>query len=180
MTTDLPAARALLEGWALPPGSALLCAVSGGRDSMVLLHFLRRSGFAVTAAHFHHGLRGAAADRDEAFVREMCGKWDVPLTVGRGDTRAFARREGLSLEEAARILRYAFLKQAMEAEDCPFLAVGHHLGDQAETILLNLTRGTGMEGLRGMAPRRGRLLRPLLTTAPADLDNYAAAPRRPW
>ena len=179
MTTDLSAARALLESWALPPGSALLCAVSGGRDSMVLLHFLLHAGFAVTAAHFHHGLR-AAADRDEALVRETCGKWGVPLTVGRGDTRAFARREGLSIEEAARALRYAFLRQAMAAENCAFLAVGHHQADQAETILLHLTRGAGMDGLRGMNARRGRILRPLLTTAPAALEAYAAAWRVPF
>lgn len=176
MRAELP--QAALE--ALPAGCGVLCAVSGGRDSMVLLHLLLHNGFAVTAAHFHHGIRGAAADRDAAFVRQICGAWGVPLVMDRGDAPALARREGLSLEEAARRLRYDFLEEALERTGCAFLVTGHHLADQAETILFNLARGAGMDGLRGMPLRRGRLLRPLLRVPPEALDAYAAAHQIPF
>ena len=92
------------------PGEAVLCAVSGGLDSMCLLRMLagwrRERGGELTAAHFNHGLRGPAADRDEDFVREICKQWNIPLVMGRGDVREYAGREGCSIEEAARMLRY--------------------------------------------------------------------------
>lgn len=159
-------------------GEAVLCAVSGGLDSMCLLHMLdawcRGRGGRVAAAHFNHQLR-QTADRDEAFVREICRRWSIPLTVGRGDVRAFARREGLSTEEAARTLRYAFLRQAAEAEGCGRVCTAHHADDNAETVLLNLLRGTGLKGLAGMERQRGNLLRPLLDVTRAELEEYAAA-----
>lgn len=157
----------------------MLCAVSGGLDSMCLLHMLdawcRERGGQVTAAHFNHRLRGDAADRDEDFVREACAKWDIPLTVGRGDVRSFAGREGLSIEEAARILRYDFLKKTAKAADCAAIYTAHHAGDNAETVLLNLIRGTGLRGLAGMDWQRGPLRRPLLNATKAELEDYAAA-----
>lgn len=159
-------------------GQRVLCAVSGGLDSMCLLHMLdewcRRRDGQVIAAHFNHQLRGAEADRDEAFVREMCAKWSIPLTAGRGDVRAFAQREGLSLEEAARTLRYAFLRRVAEAEGCERIYTAHHADDNAETVLLNLVRGTGLRGLAGMDWRRGPLFRPLLAAAREELAEYAA------
>lgn len=160
-------------------GERVLCAVSGGLDSMCLLHMLdawrRERGGQVTAAHFNHQLRGDAADRDEAFVRETCAKWDIPLTVGRGDVRSFAKQEGLSIEEAARVLRYDFLEKTAKAEDCAAIYTAHHAGDNAETVLLNLIRGTGLRGLAGMDWRRGPLRRPLLNVTRAELEDYAAA-----
>lgn len=159
-------------------GQRALCAVSGGLDSMCLLHMLdawcRERGGRVLAAHFNHRLRGEAADRDEDFVRDVCAKWDIPLTVGRGDVRELAREKGLSIEEAARDLRYAFLRQAAEAEGCAAVCTAHHAGDNAETILLNLIRGTGLKGLAGMEARRDMLCRPLLGVTRAELEAYAA------
>lgn len=159
-------------------GEKALCAVSGGLDSMCLLHMLdawckERGGQAI-AAHFNHRLRGEAADRDEKFVRESCEAWGIPLAVGRGDVREYAKREGLSVEEAARTLRYAFLRQTAEAEGCAAVFTAHHAGDNAETILLNLLRGTGLAGLTGMAWERDGLCRPLLDAAREELEAYAA------
>ena len=156
-------------------GETVLCAVSGGLDSMCLLHMLAgwcgEAGAYLAAAHFNHGLRGEAADRDEAFVREICGKWDIPLTAGRGDVRAYAKQEGLSMEEAARTLRYAFLRRTA---GCRRIYTAHHAGDNAETILMNLIRGTGLQGLTGMDWQREELCRPLLGTAREELEDYAA------
>ena len=159
-------------------GQGVLCAVSGGADSMCLLFMLNawcaERGGRVTAAHFNHQLRGAAADRDEAFVRETCLAWDIPLTVGRGDVWKHARQEGQTTEEAARNLRYQFLRQAAEAGDCGRVYTAHHADDNAETVLLNLIRDTGLRGLAGMDWQRGRLCRPLLDVTRAELEDYAA------
>ena len=164
--------------WVLPePGERVMCAVSGGMDSMCLLHMLIEwsweRGEQVAAAHFNHGLRGEAADQDERFVREVCERWGVPLTVGRGEVRDLARREGLSIEEAARKARYAFLRQAAETEGCAVICTAHHANDNAETILLNLVRGTGLRGLAGMERRRDGICRPLLDATQAELEIYA-------
>ena len=159
--TELKAARRFLHQ-RFPRGGRVLCAVSGGLDSMCLLHFLcRQEGFAVAAAHFNHQLRGAEADRDEAFVRDYCAAHAIPFAAGRGDTRAVAEREGLSIEEAARKLRYAFLRETAE-RGCDAVLTAHHADDNAETILLNLIRGTGSAGLAGIPQVRGNICRPFL------------------
>ena len=157
------------------PGEAVLCAVSGGLDSMCLLRMLagwrRERGGELTAAHFNHGLRGPAADRDEDFVREICKQWNIPLVMGRGDVREYAGREGCSIEEAARILRYAFLREAAGPR---LIYTAHHADDNAETVLLNLIRGTGLKGLTGMDWQRDGLCRPLLAASREELESYAA------
>ncbi len=167
--------------WALPArGRPALCAVSGGLDSMCLLDLLarwcreREAGLA--AAHFNHHLRGAESDRDEAFVRDWCEAHDIAFVSGSGDVRGLAEREGLSLEEAARNLRYAFLRR--EAEKLgPYAKIytAHHADDNAETILFNLIRGTGAAGLAGMAYQQDGIYRPLLDVTRAELAAYAAA-----
>ena len=158
-------------------GQRVLCAVSGGLDSMCLLHMLEawceERGGQVVAAHFNHRLR-TRADRDEEFVRETCESWGIPLTVGRGDVGEHARREGLSTEEAARNLRYAFLRRAAAEAGCKRVYTAHHADDNAETILLNLIRGTGLAGLTGMDWERDGLCRPLLGVTREELEAYAA------
>ena len=175
-TSELASARTVLDR-ELPRGGRVLCAVSGGLDSMCLLHFLhtRGPGFTVLAAHFNHRLRGAAADRDEAFVRDWCAGAGIPCFCGSGDVRELAEREGLSVEEAARTLRYAFLEETAEREGCAAILTAHHADDNAETMLLNLLRGTGIRGLAGIPEARGNIVRPFLRISRAELTEYAAA-----
>lgn len=161
--------KAALQG--LSPGSALVCAVSGGADSVALLHLLwglsKELGFALSAAHFNHCLRGEESDGDEAFVRDLCKQWGIPLAAGRGDAARRARETGESLEEAARALRHGFL-----SAQPGIIATAHNADDQVETVLINLLRGTGLRGLCGMAPQSGRIVRPLLTVTRAEILAY--------
>ncbi len=130
----------------LPLGETVLCAVSGGADSVCLLHVLSKLGrdLRLVCAHYNHRLRGLESDRDEAFVRDLCGELDILLTVGGGDVAAFARDTGMGTEEAARTLRYAFLEQEADRIGAGRIATAHTADDNAETLLLNLARGTGL------------------------------------
>ena len=177
MTTmnELTAAAEFLRR-KFPHGGRVLCAVSGGLDSMCLLDYMtRQPGFSVGAAHFNHCLRGAEPDRDEEFVRDHCGKRRIPFVSGSGDTRSLAEREGLSTEEAARRLRYEFLNKAAEDGGYDAILTAHHADDNAETVLLNLVRGTGSAGLAGIPQVRGNICRPFLRIPRAELAAYAAA-----
>ncbi|MGH2345714.1 MAG: tRNA lysidine(34) synthetase TilS, partial [Chloroflexota bacterium] len=147
-------------------GESVVAAVSGGPDSLCLLHCLHERstelGITLHVAHVHHGLRGSEADADAAFVEQEAHTLGLPCTVLRADARAYAARKRVSLETAARETRYAALR-ALAADlgaDC--LAIGHTEDDQAETVLLHLLRGSGLDGLAAMRPRRGDLARPLL------------------
>jgi tRNA(Ile)-lysidine synthetase-like protein len=138
-------------------GETVVVGVSGGPDSLCLLHLLRRLApelrLWLHVAHLHHGLRGAEADADAAFVAELADCWGLPCTIGRADVAALAREAGLSPEEAARHARYRFLAEVAEAGGATTLAVGHNADDQAETVLMHFLRGSGAAGLRGMLPR---------------------------
>ena len=158
--TELPRAEALCAQY-LEKGRPVLAAVSGGLDSMCLLHFLRAQGYEVCCAHFNHHLRGEEAARDEEFVRAWCEKEGVPFYAGSGDVRAHARTTGKSEEEAARDLRYAFLRETAKKLNAQ-LTLAHHADDTAETVLLNLVRGTDLHGLCCMRPKQGDLIRPFL------------------
>ena len=167
----------------LPEGGAL-CAVSGGLDSMCLLEMTvrqgQKQGRRVAAAHFNHQLRGAEADRDEAFVRDWCAAREIPFFAGRGDVRAFAEETGRTVEEAARQLRYKFLEETRRREGFGCILTAHHADDSAETMLLNLLRGTGLKGLTGIPEKRDCILRPLLSVTRAELAAYAAARDVPY
>ena len=167
----------------LPEGGAL-CAVSGGLDSMCLLEMTvrqgQKQGRRVAAAHFNHQLRGAEADRDEAFVRDWCAAREIPFFAGRGDVRVFAEETGRTVEEAARQLRYKFLEETRRREGFGCILTAHHADDSAETMLLNLLRGTGLKGLTGIPEKRDCILRPLLGATRAELAAYAAEHRIPF
>lgn len=164
---------ALLDFLALSQGSRVLCALSGGADSVCLLHWLsRQEDLTVYAAHFNHQLRGEEADGDEQFVRELCGAWNIPLFVGRGDVKAYAQREKCSIEEAGRVLRYKFLQETAEREGCGLIATAHNADDNAETMLLSLLRGTGLTGLAGIPFRQGNVVRPLLDVPRQEILSY--------
>ena len=174
-TNELTAAAEFLSR-KFPHGGRVLCAVSGGLDSMCLLDYMtRQPGFSVAAAHFNHGLRGSEADRDEEFVRDYCAKRRIPFVSGSGDVRFFAEKEGLSIEEAARQLRYAFLQETAEKNGADAILTAHHADDNAETVLLSLVRGTGSAGLAGIPQVRGNICRPFLRIPRAELADYAAA-----
>ncbi len=164
----------------LPEGSRVLCAVSGGADSMALLHWLgTQKDLRLFAAHYEHGLRGEEALRDAAFVEEYCASVGIPCIVGHGDVAVFAREQGIGIEEAARELRYAFLERTAETWNCDRIATAHNADDNAETLLLNLCRGTGAAGLSGIPRRRGKIVRPLLGLTRAQIEAYLAEHKVP-
>lgn len=170
-----PALRAALTGpCAVPRGSTLLVAVSGGADSTALLLALRNLagafGLSLAAAHLHHGLRGADADDDAAFVRALCERLDVPLTHARWNTALRMRRLGLSGEAGLRTLRRAFLSAAAGRAGASAIATAHTADDRLETMLMRLARGTGLAGLSGMRARRGLWIKPLLEATRADVE----------
>ncbi|MDD5937888.1 MAG: tRNA lysidine(34) synthetase TilS [Clostridiales bacterium] len=171
---ELDRVRALAEEYAmLPPGGTVLCAVSGGADSMCLLHLLsRREGITLHAAHFDHALRGAESDADAQFVRDWCAEHGIPFHLGRGDVAAEAAAAGQGIEETARELRYAFLQETAREIGADVIATAHNADDNAETLLFHLARGTGLQGLSGIPPRRGNVVRPLLTTSRAEILAY--------
>ena len=171
--TELPRAEALCARY-LDKNRPVLAAVSGGLDSMCLLHFLRGEGYDVSCAHFNHQLRGEEAARDEDFVRAWCEKEGIPFYLGTGDVRAHARATGKSEEEAARDLRYAFLRETAQMLGAQ-IALAHHADDNAETVLLNFVRGTDLRGLCGMRPKQGDIVRPFLEQTREELVTYARA-----
>lgn len=161
----------LRENAMLPPGSTVFCALSGGADSTALTHclFSLRDvlDIRVCACHFNHRLRGAESDGDEAFCREFCRTLGIPLTVGSGDVRSRQERTGESLEEAARKCRYAFFDTLPGP-----VATAHTADDDLETFLLAVLRGTGLKGLGGIPPVRGKLIRPMLTVTRDEVLAY--------
>ena len=149
-----------------------LVALSGGADSVALLMLLRDLGYRLEAVHCNFQLRGDEADRDEDFCQSLCDELALPLHRAHFDTRAYAQLHGISIEMAARQLRYAYFRQLREAIGAEAICVAHHRDDSVETILLNLIRGTGIHGLTGMKPRQGDVVRPLLCVSRADLVSY--------
>lgn len=159
-------------GFPLKEGDRVLCAVSGGTDSMALLHYLWKLGCRVTAATFDHSIRPDSGE-DVAFVRRWCAEREIPFVAGKGDVPREAGKSGETLEEAARRLRYAFLKETAEKVDAFWIATAHNADDQAETVLLRLLRGTGLKGLGGIPPRRGNIIRPFLPVTREEIELYA-------
>jgi tRNA(Ile)-lysidine synthase len=177
--------RKTIEGYALcPPGSRLLVAISGGSDSVALLFLLRdlaeNGRFTLAGlAHLNHGLR-PTADRDERFCRDLADRLHLRIAVKKEDVKGYARGRNLSVEDAARRIRYDFLEQVADAFGADRIAVGHTQDDQAETFLLKLIRGAGLTGLAGIHPRRGRIIRPLLDAARGDLRRYLSGVGEHW
>jgi len=158
-----------------PPGCTVVCAVSGGADSMALLCALRAISpelgiGSLVAAHYNHMLRGEFSDRDERFVREFCRLNGVDFVCGRGDVGAQAKKNRAGIEETARAMRYEFLQRT--AGNGGIIATAHTADDNAETVLLSLCRGAGLQGLCGIPPVRGNIVRPLLFASRAQILQY--------
>lgn len=150
----------------------LLVAVSGGADSVALLSMLVDAGKECIAVHCNFHLRGEEADRDEAYVRRFCEKMSVTLHVEHFDTKKYAAEHRVSIEMAARELRYALFERLLDKFDLPAVAVAHHADDAVETFMLNIARGTGIKGLTGMKNLQGRIVRPLLGMSRRDIEKY--------
>lgn len=159
--------------------STVLCALSGGADSTILLRFLHAylppRGIQLAAAHLNHCIRGREADADEAFCRSLCGELGIPFYCRRADIPALAKDAGQGLEECARSVRYAFLEEVRCAMPGGIIATAHNATDHLETILFHLARGTGARGLCGISPvRDGYIIRPLLCCTAQEIRGYAA------
>lgn len=150
----------------------VLVALSGGADSVALLRVLLALGYRCEAAHCNFHLRGEESDRDERFVGELCRTLGVPLHVTHFDTVAYASLHRVSIEMAAREMRYAWFEQLRKERGMAVVAVAHHRDDSVETFLLNLIRGAGINGLKGIAPRNGYIVRPLLDKSRRDIVDY--------
>lgn len=155
------------------PGAKLLLTVSGGMDSMVLMDVVIKAGYECEAAHCNFNLRGGESDGDEQLVREECKKRGVVLHVRSFDTKVYARENGISIEMAARDLRYDWFHELLEVRELDFMLTAHHGDDAVETFFLNLVRGTGIKGLSGIKAINGRVVRPLLELSRNEIEKYA-------
>ncbi|MDN3669727.1 tRNA lysidine(34) synthetase TilS [Echinicola jeungdonensis] len=157
-----------------------LLAISGGLDSVCLAKLLKLGGIPFAMAHCNFGLRGEESNEDEAFVRSLASEWGVEVFVNKMETKAFAAEKGISTQMAARDLRYQWFGELAKEHHMDGILVAHHADDQLETILLNLLRGTGIDGIFGMAEVRGNIIRPLLTFDRAQLEGFAAKEKLAW
>lgn len=158
----------------------LLLATSGGIDSMVLLHLCQQSGFDIRAAHCNFQLRGEESDADEEFVKSECEKIGVLTFVTHFDTKRFAEEFKLSVQVAARTLRYDWFKTLLINNDYDYILTAHHLDDSLETFLINFTRASGLDGLTGIPKQNGYIIRPLLAFSRNEIEDFAKATHIKW
>lgn len=170
------ASSAIDRNGLLQTGDSVLVGFSGGPDSVALLHLLTRLrkslALKLYAVYFNHGLRPAAARKEERFCEETCRRWHVPLDIIRENIPVVARRRRMGIEEAARDFRYAQLEELATTLGCSRIALGHQADDQVETILFRFLRGTGRTGLTGIPARRGKIIRPMLDITRAEILAY--------
>lgn len=161
-------------------GKRLLLAVSAGIDSMVMLDLFLKSGFEIAIAHCNFNLRETESDEDERFIREFAAKSNLRSHVTKFDTQQFASDFGLSIQVAARKLRYGYFGEILESEKYDYVLTAHHADDNLETFLINLTRGTGIEGLTGIPEQNDSIVRPLLVFSRAEIESYATSNGLEW
>lgn len=158
----------------------LLLATSGGIDSMVMAELFHRLGYNISLAHCNFNLRGAESDGDEVFVRKYAADNNIPVFVTSFDTELFAKDNKLSVQVAARQLRYLWFEELLTRNNLDFLLTAHHLDDSIETFLINFTRGTGLEGLTGIPQQNGKIIRPLLPFTREEIEKYAEDNNISW
>lgn len=156
----------------IPRDAGFILAVSGGADSICLLHACKYMNLRILALHCNFALRGKESDMDEQFVKRFCDTYGIAHSVKKFDTKTYARKHGLSIEMAARELRYAWFREMKAKKKQDYIMVAHHADDVVETMLINLCRGTGVKGLTGIKPVNGDILRPLLSCSRADILQY--------
>ncbi|HWZ12458.1 MAG TPA: tRNA lysidine(34) synthetase TilS [Acidobacteriaceae bacterium] len=190
MSTAPAQAKLNLDRALFVPGDRVAVAVSGGADSVALLRAMldaaQEIGLALMVVHVHHGLRGADADADANFVRELAGKYQLHLELVHVDTRARVEKTGESVEQAARHLRYEAFHRLLHSDEIDAVATAHTLDDQAETVLMKFLRGAWTEGLSGIHPvvrvpqTEGRIVRPLLNVRRVEIEAYLRSLGQPW
>ena len=164
----------------LEDGAQVIVGLSGGADSTALLLILLRLGYKCTAVHCNFHLRGAESDRDQKFVEKHCQNLGVKLIVCSYDTVSYAKERGISIEMAARELRYADFERIMNERGASAICIAHHRDDSVETVLLNLIRGTGLRGLTGIKPKNGNIIRPLLCISRQEIEEYLKEIDQPY
>jgi len=167
--------RFIRENALFSPNDLVLLAVSGGKDSVLMAHLFKLAGYRFGILHCNFNLRGEESQRDAAFVEALAGALDVPYHYTVFDTKAFAQAKGLSTQMAARSLRYDWFERIRRQEGAAYVAIAQHQTDAVETVLLNLTRGTGISGLHGIRPKREHLIRPLLFLNRQTIDKLVEA-----
>ena len=158
----------------------LLIAVSGGIDSVVLTHIFHELEYNIALAHCNFQLRGKESDGDEAFVEDLAKKLDIPVFIKKFDTLQFASEEKLSVQLAARKLRYDWFNELLHQKQYDYLITAHHADDAVETFLINLSRGTGLDGLTGIPKQNGKIIRPLLPFSREQIEKYAKEQKINW
>ncbi|MBP6870838.1 MAG: tRNA lysidine(34) synthetase TilS [Bacteroidales bacterium] len=157
--------------------SRILLAVSGGVDSVVMTDLFHQAGYNFSLAHVNFHLRGDESDRDERFVRKLAAHYQAQIHVNHVDIAGYAKRYRISIQVAARDIRYQWFYELMLRQGYDYVATAHHLDDQVETFLINLARGTGIAGLHGIPVRQGKIVRPLLFATRKQIEDYASAHR---
>lgn len=158
----------------------VLLAVSGGKDSTLMAHLFHQAGFVFAIAHCNFELRGVAADEDQLFVKELAQQFNVPFYTTNFDTEKIAAERGISIQMAARDLRYEWLASVQVTNNYPFLATAHHLNDSIETVIYNLAKGCGIRGLQGIPVKNGDIIRPLLFASAKEIEVEIAQRDMPY
>ena len=161
-------------------GKKLLLATSGGMDSMVMVHLFHELKYEVALAHCNFQLRAVESFGDQKFVQDYAEASEIPIFVTQFDTEAFAKDYKLSTQMAARDLRYSWFYELLETENYDYILTGHHADDNLETFLINLSRGTGLEGLVGIPEQNGKIIRPLLLFSREEIAKYAIEYKIQW
>ena len=153
----------------------ILLGISGGIDSVCMFHYFRIAGYSTGIAHCNFGLRGEESDQDELFVRNIASEFDIPSFFVKFDTQGIAEKEGISIQMAARDLRYDWFEEIRKKYDYNYIGIAHNKDDVIETFLINLSRGSGLKGFTGIKPKSGKIIRPLLFSSRNDILTYISA-----
>ena len=184
MDMQAKVAHFIKENQMITAGDKIVIGVSGGADSICLFHIMRHlqkfKAFSLAVVHINHGLRGEAATADEHFVKGLCERYGICYQVFKVDVKSEARTRVMSIEEAGRVIRRQALERFANENGFSLIALGHHIEDQAETVLFNLARGSAVSGLCGIHPLRGRYIRPLLCITRQEIEDYLIAQGFGW
>lgn len=170
----------LAKNQLIPAKSTTLLAISGGVDSVVLAYLFKKAGLNFAISHCHFDLRSQSADDDQNFVYQLAKKYEVPFFTKKFDTQSYAKQHKLSIQMAARDLRYTWLKALLAQHGLGQIATGHHVGDELETFLYNVAKGTSIAGLHGILPKQGSIIRPLGFATKTHIIQYAKSQKLSW